>query len=193
MPDGTCKVDGCDRPVVSREWCRRHYSRWWMYGDPLGTRRGVDIQLQARTDRSGGLDACWPWTGALQPSGYARIMVKGLSRGAHVYAWENAHGREVPTGWHIDHECHNQAVRDGSCQPGICPHRRCCNPAHLVARTPQDHIAATGTRKLSDDQVRSIKAALAAGETGTSVANAFGVSFQLISFIKTGRRYGHIA
>src|SRR6266704_1989769 len=31
---GVCKVDGCDRLVVARGWCRRHYQRWKLKGDP---------------------------------------------------------------------------------------------------------------------------------------------------------------
>jgi 5-methylcytosine-specific restriction endonuclease McrA len=25
----TCSVGGCDDPVLSRGWCRKHYMRWW--------------------------------------------------------------------------------------------------------------------------------------------------------------------
>ena len=32
-----CVIDDCDRPVVGRGWCRRHYSRWRRTGDPLGS------------------------------------------------------------------------------------------------------------------------------------------------------------
>lgn len=30
---GVCAVDGCDRDVVARGWCRRHYARWRTTGD----------------------------------------------------------------------------------------------------------------------------------------------------------------
>lgn len=29
-----CVVDGCDRPRLSRGWCKRHYTRWIRHGDP---------------------------------------------------------------------------------------------------------------------------------------------------------------
>lgn len=35
--EATCSVDGCDRPVNARGFCKRHYYRWSRYGDPLGT------------------------------------------------------------------------------------------------------------------------------------------------------------
>ena len=30
-----CAVDGCESPRRQREWCRKHYTRWWRHGDPL--------------------------------------------------------------------------------------------------------------------------------------------------------------
>lgn len=38
MPDATCSVDDCNKPVVARGWCRLHYARWWRTGE-LNTRR----------------------------------------------------------------------------------------------------------------------------------------------------------
>lgn len=35
MSDRTCSVDGCDRPVLARGWCGKHYQRWKANGDPL--------------------------------------------------------------------------------------------------------------------------------------------------------------
>lgn len=37
MPDGTCSIDGCDKPVKvkARGWCGMHYMRWHTHGDPL--------------------------------------------------------------------------------------------------------------------------------------------------------------
>jgi len=31
-----CSVDGCEKPVRHRSWCKAHYTRWWKHGDPLG-------------------------------------------------------------------------------------------------------------------------------------------------------------
>jgi hypothetical protein len=36
MTQGTCSVEGCERPVQNRGWCIRHYYRAQRYGDPLG-------------------------------------------------------------------------------------------------------------------------------------------------------------
>lgn len=38
MPEGTCSISDCGKPVKSRGWCRGHYMRWYTYGDPLGSK-----------------------------------------------------------------------------------------------------------------------------------------------------------
>lgn len=84
-------------------------------------------------DRSGGPDACWPWGGAIKrgygvthtsPSGKRRRLVL-----AHRVAFEVATGDSPPS---VDHWCHDNAECDLA---DDCPHRRCCNPAHLKAAT----------------------------------------------------------
>lgn len=39
MPNATCSVDECDRKVVARGWCHKHWSRWKRHGDPAKTLR----------------------------------------------------------------------------------------------------------------------------------------------------------
>jgi hypothetical protein len=44
----------------------------------------------------------------------------------------------IPEGFTLDHTCHNA---DSTCPGGWgCPHRRCCNPAHLEPVTHQENI-----------------------------------------------------
>jgi hypothetical protein len=37
-PGTVCEIDGCDKPVESRGWCRAHYKKWFKYGDPTVVR-----------------------------------------------------------------------------------------------------------------------------------------------------------
>lgn len=30
-----CSIEGCDKPVVGRGWCHKHYKRWQLHKDPL--------------------------------------------------------------------------------------------------------------------------------------------------------------
>lgn len=84
-------------------------------------------------DQSQGDTGCWPWTMSTTSSGYGQYQNKKVGRqSTHVYAYTLEKG-PVPDGYEVDHTCHN-----GTGCPGgpKCPHRRCCNPAHLEAVPP---------------------------------------------------------
>lgn len=100
----------------------------------MGFPRNLDLWI----DRSGGLDACWPWTASINHvTGYGMIG-SPVSNLAHRAAWLYYVG-PIPSGLELDHMCHNRA-RD--CGGGPCPHRRCCNYVrHLVVATHQENVA----------------------------------------------------
>lgn len=80
-------------------------------------------------------NGCWHFTGYIAPTGYGQI---GRNIPAHRIAWEVANERPVPKGLHVDHQCHNT---DPDCNDdNECLHRRCMNPDHLEAVTPQVNI-----------------------------------------------------
>lgn len=35
-----CAAEDCSRPVKAREWCNKHYLRWWKHGDPSRVDQG---------------------------------------------------------------------------------------------------------------------------------------------------------
>lgn len=37
MTDRTCSIEGCDAPFLARGFCSKHYQRWKVHGDPLGS------------------------------------------------------------------------------------------------------------------------------------------------------------
>ena len=87
----------------------------------------------SRVDRAGGPEACWPWFGALS-AGYGKFWADGRVHRAHRYAYLLTHDEVPPL---LDHLCHTAACAGGP----DCPHRRCCNPAHLRPATPKENIA----------------------------------------------------
>lgn len=96
----------------------------------------VVARVLATLDRSGGPDACWPWTGYINPQGYGELgwgeAGRKTTSTVHSVVYRTQVG-PVPDGLVIDHVCHNV---DFSCAGGdTCIHRRCANPAHLEAVT----------------------------------------------------------
>jgi hypothetical protein len=126
-----CSVDGCDRDAKGYGWCTRHLDRWRRHGDPtklileLG---GPEAKFWANVTKLSD-NECWPWTGNTQPSGHGCFRIGGINRRSHRFAYELLTG-PIPPGFEIDHICHDPEACDGGDE---CPHRRCCNPAHLKA------------------------------------------------------------
>ncbi len=139
----------------------------------------------------GSPDECWDWTAALGARGYGAFNADRMRTASRV-AWELTHGD--PGKLHVLHRCDR---------------RMCCNPAHLFLGTPSDNMrdmhakgrwtagdkrgAANPRAKLSDADVRVVRARVARGETRVAVAKAFGVSNQLVSRIVSRGIWSHVA
>lgn len=209
MANATCVIDGCERRIVAWGWCDKHYRRWKNNGDPLKVRRihGDDVlRFESRVDRSGGPDACHPWTGKPTPDGYGMIQFGGKGRLVHAVAWESAHGCPVPPGMEVDHECHNRAVAAGTCRRGKCAHRLCCNERHLAAKTHLENVRAAGPlerpylrgrrpswAKLTESQVAEIRILLSDNVPCSEIAVRYGVSRPTVSMIKSGKTWAQPA
>jgi hypothetical protein len=97
-------------------------------------------------DRTGGPNACHPWTGSLD-NGYGQFQAVALGgkHRTHVLAWELANGPipfdpKAGRKLDLDHTCHNE---DRSCRGGPrCLHRRCGNLRHLIIKTRQQNLDA---------------------------------------------------
>lgn len=133
----TCSVAGCSKDKGPRGMCWMHYSRERRYGSlaPLPPLPTAAERFWALVDKSAGPDGCWPWTGRIERTGYARFYANGRTVAAHRFAYELVVGL-IPEGLVLDHVCHSADCHLGS----ECPHRRCVNPAHLCPVTNRENV-----------------------------------------------------
>ena len=103
-----------------------------MRGDPIA--RFWSYVDKSSTEHPDG----WLWTGEIESNGYGRIYVDGKRQGAHRFAYELLVG-PIPEGLTVDHQCHN---RDAGCR-GLCVHRRCVRPEHLILATYRENVLAS--------------------------------------------------
>lgn len=125
---------------------------------------------------------CWVWTGRRQREGYGEVCVNYRSKRAHRISYELFVG-PIPDGLHILHSCDNPS---------------CVNPQHLrpgtdfenardrVLRNRQPAGERNVHAKLSETDVRAIRARLVNGELQYQIASLFGVTKHAISKIHRG-------
>jgi hypothetical protein len=90
-------------------------------------------------NRSGGPDACWPWTGAVNHGGYGVITLGSRTDGTRRTAITHRVAFFLKYGhWPTPCGCHSCDVRY---PPGDLTYRRCCNPTHIWEGTSADNTA----------------------------------------------------
>lgn len=139
---------------------------------------------------------CWNWTGSKTRRGYGMIWdgSKNKNRTAHRISYE-IHCGQIPqgSGYHGTCVCHR------------CDNRSCINPEHLFLGEHADNVAdkvAKGRQrallgvnhpgaKLTEADILAIRSAI--GVTHRALGEQYGVSRGLISAIRAGRAWAHIA
>jgi hypothetical protein len=140
-------------------------------------------QFNAHVNTDAGADACWEWQGKRR-AGYGRLSLGGQSWYAHRLAWEFANG-PIPDGMFVCHTCDSPL---------------CVNPKHLWLGTPGENMhdkarkgrARTGSRRLSDDDVRGIRLMRQAGALYRDIARAYGLTENYTGLIVRGRFYAGV-
>ncbi|MDB5725720.1 MAG: hypothetical protein JWQ16_2474 [Novosphingobium sp.] len=143
----------------------------------------------SKVDRSGGADACWPFTGARTERGYGRIYFSGelwiTSRLAHFLAGGEELGDQFA--------CHS------------CDNPSCCNPKHLFKgdqaanvadciakgrfRLPPTLGGASNPRtKLNQAIADAIRHRRSRGGSRQDIAASFNISVGSVKRVLSGRR-----
>lgn len=136
---------------------------------------------------------CWIWRGWKDADGYGK----------------NARSKWCPErlAHRIAYWIHNGPIPDGQSVLHTCDAPACCNPAHIFLGTQdanmKDMIAKGrrasfqgslhGASKLTEDAVRAIRAARAAGEATRALAEQYGVSRRTVRDAASGRLWAHVA
>lgn len=152
----------------------------------------------SKVDKSGGPDACWPYSGARMPKGYGVFRFTWGNELSHRVSWSISNARPPKDGLLI---CHS------------CDHPWCCNPAHLWQGTDADNVAdmcakgrhysmtnperiprgeTQGNSKLTDASVRRIRELNKSGSSAREVARSLGVAPCTVYRVLSGERWGHV-
>lgn len=176
---------------------------------PLPQFSASDIERHlCKVNRSGGPDACWPWTASVDRKGYGQFGI-GPFKGnrlvrAHRVAYLLAYGVD-PAPFLVCHKCDNPP---------------CCNPAHLFLGTrgdnnrdsvakgrhtwTEDHhyrkhpeLIERGEKrwntKLTAADVIEIRRLASGAVSHQEIAAKFGVRLQTVSRVVKRERWGHVA
>jgi hypothetical protein len=186
----TCSVEGCDITVlVARGLCRKHYLRWYRYGDSSVVFRvraedGAPQEFIEMALKHQDKEACLHWPFFRNGGGYAQLATEG-SQIVSRYICERVHG-PPPTPTH--EACHN-------CGKG---HLGCINPHHLRWDTRTGNqsdrvVHGTDTRGERNGEAKLTK--LQASEIRRSqgsqrdVAKKYAVSQTTVWRIRNGRNW----
>ena len=163
-----------------------------------GNLRPVEERFWSFVDKDGPvvrpeLGPCWLWTGALSNKGYGKFPVRLAPKVVRLYVASRfvmeLGGSPIPDDLDACHKCDNRAcVRPDHIFPGTTAD----NLADMAAKGRSTRGERNALAKLTDNSVRAIRTASAAGARVRHLARQYGVSEAAISLAVKRRTWQHV-
>lgn len=155
-----CEVEGCDRLIFAKDWCKKHYDRYNTHGDPTtklptGRKEGEfdnEAHFWSNVFKMDGDDPCWLWGGHKSQRkdrkgpGYGRMQVNKKSVLVHRYSYAMANKDDLLPYEPVHHTCGNTL---------------CVNPKHLQKTTSHANTAEMLERNWYIKRIAELEAQLA--------------------------------
>ena len=134
--------------------------------------------IMEKTKREG---ECIIWQGGIHNQGYGMIRQNGEMRTVHSVVAELKYGRRP-------------SKTSGERVTRTCDNLLCCNPDHIVIKSTDD-IIFDGNRRFTDDEVRQIRAEVAADKSWgskTRISKKWNMHINTLKKITNGTSYGWV-
>jgi hypothetical protein len=166
---GLCEC-GCGQKTKIAQKTRAECG--WIKGEPLRYihgHHGRKTDPRYVVEDRGHETPCWIWQLATLKHG----CPVNRNRLMHRVYYEQLVG-PIPLGLQLDHLCRNRA---------------CVNPAHLEPVTAAENQHRGSNAKLTSEDVREIRALLAAGQRQGEIGRVYGITKSQVSAINIGRAW----
>lgn len=182
----TCSIEGCQRKASTRQLCGPHYHRLRKYGDPLAkpithgeARKYLHEVVIPYTGHE-----CLIWPFRCGEDGYARVD-DPKSELVHRIVCTKVNGPAPTPDYDAAHSC-GRGKQGCVAPPHLAWKTRAGNEADKVAHGTSNRGERNGHAKLSEDQVREIRAST---ESTGALAKRFGVTHGMIGHIRHRRAW----
>lgn len=209
-----CSILDCEKKVVARGWCDKHYKRWQINGDPLYTEKPIDriCSVEGCDNKHRSIGLCSKHERRFRRNGHLDVHLKKYNSFIEAYldqvitnglsCWEWT-GSKNPAGYglvfykneimfiHRFSYMHFVGeIEEGNFICHHCDNPICSNPKHLFQGTNQDNIQdciRKGRFKRAPDLLKA-KGSKVAGSKLTEAQ-----VFEIKKMIKEGKNNTEIA
>lgn len=162
--------------------------------------RNIADRFWEKVNKSGGPDACWPWTAARDSNGYGKFFAgikdgKKILAKANRVAWELVHG-PIPDGLCSLHHCDNPACCNSVSSRHLFIGTRIDNQRDMVSKgrnhNGDSRGSSNGRAVLTEADIIEIRRLYSSGESQVSISSRYGVAHQMVSRIVRCEAWRHV-